>query len=266
MSNPGVSLRPSDAVESSKFDDVDVVLKSVRTCFFDYNGKIAAPGAPAIEVEFENVSDQSTFKEHYTAGDAAKLVPSSDGRRFEPVITDGGSSPAGLGKNSNAMQLITSILNAGFPEDRLTDEVTPFTGLKAHMNRVTQNSAKNSKDKGAQDRTVLVVTKIHALPGEKGASAGAKKGPAKVLQGPTPAPAAAQGGDDADDINALAVATVMEVLGEAGTPLSVKDVNTKVFGKLGTNPLRNRVVQRMYQKDFFPSGPWTFENQTLSLG
>lgn len=252
MSNPGVSLRPSDAVESSKFDDVDVTLKSVTTGFFDYNGKIAAPGAPAIKVVFEGdySGEKFEFIEHYTAGDAAKLVPSQDGKKFDPV-----GEASGIGKSTNAMQLITSIINAGFPEDRLTDEVTVFQGLKAHMNRVAQKSAKKADEK---DRTVLVVSKILALPGEKVTGA---KAPGRVLQGPKPAAQAAAGAapatTDASDIEALVSTTVMEILAaKGGGPVAQKDLNSELFKKLSTDPRRNVAVQWFYKNA--ANGPWAY--------
>lgn len=148
------SLQPENAVGGGAVADGVYLIKDIEAKMFDYGGK--AEAVPAICVTYHS-DDGVETGQFYSAGNGAKLHPSGDGKRFEVI-----------GKNSNAFQWIGSILNAGFPKDKVDDDVTVFKGTRVLVESKAQPKRTGLKDQ-TEGKTIVLVSKILALPGAKSA-------------------------------------------------------------------------------------------------
>lgn len=240
-----VSLRPGDAQQGGFLDDVDVTFREVSAEIFDFNGK-SKPGT-CIKVAFETEDGQEKI-EYYRVGSPEKLVPSGDRRR---ILAVGGAT--GIMSRSKGYHLITSIINAGFPEDKVSDDVSVFSGLRAHVNLTTLPEKFKGDDGQDKENKAVLVTKILSLPWE---NQGPAKGGAKRASAPraaaTSAPAQQAAAAPAADgaIAEKAAATVSEIIAEAGGSIARVKLNQQVFRKLANDSDRNAVVQLVGNPEF----------------
>jgi len=268
-----LSLRPSDAQAGAFLDDVDVTLKECRFVVWDYMGKASKPST-ALKITMED-PDSITHEQYYSAGDPDKVLPSPDGKTLIPQ-----AGATGLNNNTNALAFISSIINAGFPEDKLGSDASVFDGLGAHVNQVAQPKRQGLKDQ-KEGKTYLLVTKITRLPWEAA--------PAKVAKGapvakPSPAPVAGPrpvqppmsqagqpGGGNGDGVlTEKARATVISILTEKGGTVPRSKLSQEAFRLLASDPDRNAIVKLVYDDAFLQQsvaeGVFAFDGTTVSLG
>lgn len=234
--NKTVSLRPTDAVQGGLLDDADVTVTGARFDFFTYSSGQSGVGAI---LDFED-ADGKTTEQFYSAGDANKFVPSDDKTRL--LIT---GNATGLNKSSNTYELLSSLVSSGFPEDKLADgNIGAIVGLKAHVNRKAMPKSKDSD----KERSVLVVTKIHSLPGETTAKGGGKKA-AGTKAAAAPAAAASS------EIDAEATGVVIGLLAENGGSIERSKISQLAFQKLQAekNPNKSKITTRVFAEDFLKS-------------
>jgi hypothetical protein len=119
-----VSLRPSEMVEGGAVPvDQNLTWKNPEFVLFDYQGK--AKNTTALHLTL--VSDDGTeHEQYYSVGDPERFSPSEDGKRVDPV----GAAQA-LSKSSNFYLLMDALVKAGFPENRIGDDITILNGLVA---------------------------------------------------------------------------------------------------------------------------------------
>lgn len=289
----GVSLKPSEASSGGAvIDDVDVRIVGCRFNLWDYNGTIQAP-VLALKVTFlDDEGNQS--EQQFSAGDTKHFVPNEDGTEAVQV----GSIPT-LNDNTNAMAFMASLVNSGFPEDKILDKVSVFEGTKVHVKQAPQ--PKRAGIKNAQPnqgaKTVLLVNKIHELPWEPAAQAamqaigagaqaaaagkpkvaGAPKAaapkqaaPAMAAQAPAVlAAAVAQAhapGGNGEALDGEARQAVLEMLLAKGGTMAKAALAADAFKFLSTHPKRNEMVTLIYKDEFLKGGPWSFDGSTLSMG
>lgn len=169
----GVSL--AQFSQGGLIDDIDITIVDAAFAEWDYNGSIASP-VLALAVQFED-GDGKTYDQYYSAGDLQYFVPSDDGTMAVPV-----GDKQLLNDNTNAAKFFASLLECGFPEDKLGGgNVKCMVGTKGHVNRVAQpkrqgliRGGKNAE----KEATVLLMSTITELPGE-----GPKKVAGKVATG-----------------------------------------------------------------------------------
>ena len=176
----GLSLRPSSfTIGGGLIDDVDVEITSARFVTYDYDGKAEKP-ALCLLLQLKD-SDGTEHAQYYSAGDTAYFVPSEDPKKPElngiTIVKVG--EKENLNGGTNAALMLNSLVQSGFPEDKLDDgDVRVLEGLVGHVNRVPQPKRSNiARKEGARDPMVLVFTKIISLPGEQ------KKGAAGKISG-----------------------------------------------------------------------------------
>ena len=250
----GASMRPSSYVAGGGLlDNVDVTWKKVRFEMFDYGGKVQA--TPCLKVDME-LEDGSEVEQYFSAGSAADWNPSKDGTKLVAV-----GNAKGINENSNMAILVNSLIEAGFPEDKLDDDCTVFEGMNTHVIRVKAPERKglsntNTRSDGRTfDRMNLVVDTINKFPWDKKttkAAGGSGGGTAKKEEA-------------GDDVEERATEVVREVLGEATGPMDKKTLSTKVFNAMKGDPLRNKVSQLAFNEDFLSNGPWTYNGKTITL-
>lgn len=265
----GVSLKPSDAVQGGGlFDDVDATITQCRFKSWDYNGAIKSP-VLGLGVTFQNEdADGFTFEQVYSAGNLQHFVPSDDGRFAVPVGT-----LTGLQESSNAMAFLKSLVNCGFPEDKIERDISVFEGCKVHVNRVPQQQRKGLDQAGAKAKDILVVTKIHSLPGEAGKAVAAGAGkkaaaPAKAKAATASVAASSESSSGNGHVHQKAVETLLSILAAKGGSVKKLSVAQEAFKLLATDPDRNAVCQIVFKDEFLSEAgqPWSFDGQTVAMG
>lgn len=262
-----VSINPAQAVAGgSLIDDADVIVRSVRTGFTDYNGTIQVP-VPALLITYQT-ADGAVQQQFYSAGDQKNFVPSDDQRRFVRV-----GKQTGLGETTNALGWILSAINSGFPADKVGDDVSVFDGMECHITKVPQPKRSFAQGTAAPvggEKTYLVVSKIHKLPWEnKGMVAAAPMMQTSPMVAAAPAPVPAQPSAPAANLHGKATQTVMAILISKGGQIAKAQIAQEAFSQLAKDPERNAVVQMIYN-DAFLSGAmgavtWQFDGTTIKL-
>src|SRR2546428_11523323 len=254
------SLRPSDFTTGGLIDDVDVTVTEARFVMWDYAGQVR-DAVPALAVTMETGGEGTpiteTYTQYYSAGDSRNLMPSSDGKALEVV---GGSG--GLKSSSNAGNFLVSLVNAGFPEERLLDgDISVMDGLEAHVHRIPQPERKGlvkTPKQGDREATILVVSKIHRFPWEKAKAkaAGASvskmppsKGPATAAE--AHAAAAAHGAPQGNEAQVEKARTVvLGILTQLGGSVLKNRLTAEEFKRLASDPDRQAIVGMVYHDAF----------------
>ena len=170
------SLNPETFTEGGGLiDDVDVVFEECSFTMFDYNGKVV-PGVPSLKVEMSCEDFDDNIEQFFSMGSSKDWIPSEDGSQLISV-----GSVTSIRMTSNGGIFLKSLIDAGFPVDELGDDITVLNGLQAHVIRVPAPKRPGLKKKVRDDgkeyeETILIVSEIIAMPGEKKKPKGAPKG------------------------------------------------------------------------------------------
>lgn len=248
----GASWRPDDMVAGGLIDDVDARIVSSRLVEWDYQGKIENP-VLALKVEFQPLDEKGQtsgdpVEQHFSAGELSKFQPSPDGKRAVPV-----GNSKNLNNNSNAALFVISAVTAGFPPDKIGDDVSVLEGMVCHVNRVTQPKRRGLAQQQTGDRApeVLVITKIHSLPWEKKAIATTTKAAPRPAAAPAaPAPASAPAAAEvSDDVLVEMYTAIGEVLASNGGKLERAKLQMAMFKQLNATKSKNRTAILNLVKD-----------------
>ncbi len=249
------SLKPDTYSAGGLVDDIDVSFTKLRFVEWDYQGTIPNP-ALALCLEMEDDEGEGHIQ-YFSAGDIKNWKPSDDGKR---LVRSGTAST--LNDNTNMSQLITSMINAGFPENKLEEDVSIFEDMYCHVLRKAQPKRAGlvQQAEGERERTVLLVTEIHKMPWEK---KGKSKAKTKAKAKPAEDKADEGGGDD---LSTKASDTVLEILlGQGGGPITKVELSKAVFKKLGKDSDRNKIVQMVHTEDFLTTGEWSYDGAAITL-
>jgi len=253
-SAPGLVSMAPDTFTTGLFDDADGEITDCQSTVFDWGGAVPAD-TPAFAIEITDANG-SQHTQYYSLGKSEDWEPSEDGRGFVPK-----SGKSGINRTTNLGMLIESMVECGYPVENLAsgDLKAAFTGLKAHwIIKKTERTGLVRAGKNADRPTgVLIVNKIHALPGTKSAAPASKaavggKANGAATTAKTTAAKPADAGDF-DDVDEILVPAVLEALGDAEGGLEkkqlVKIANT-VFNTAENKALRNKAIGRANQPGF----------------
>ena len=200
----GVSIRPSEFVEGGAVPvDRNLLWKECRFANFDYTKKDGTVVASTISAKIVYQDDEGTeYTQHYSAGDPNRFQPSAGGKTLEAL-----TSSENLSKSSNYYILMNALINAGFPENRLAEDISVLDGLYTHNIGIPEpkrSGLVRETAEGARERVISVPDSIIKLPweGKAGKAALAKK-------------AAAPAEESTEDAEADALAMVTEMLADA---------------------------------------------------
>lgn len=269
----GVSLKPSDAVAGGgKLDNSDVTITKMRFRTWDYNGTIAAP-VLGLQVEFD-LHDGGQVPQVYSAGDLKNFVPAEDGLSAVPI-----GHLSGLVESTNAMAFIASLVNVGFPEDKVGDDISVFEGMQVHLDEQPQPK-RGGKASGGDNKQIALATKLLAMPGEK--TKGAAKGQAGqaktqgTVAGPkkSAAPVASQApptnGAVDDALMTETTGHVLAVLTGKGGAVEKKVLANELFKLVQKEKNRNAIMQLAFKDQYLSGGmgdvPFSFDGTTIALG
>lgn len=229
------SLLPGDAIESGFLDGVTATIVSARAVMHTYQNRPDLEPFPAIAVTFQPEGDGKSSIQHYKVGKGEHRVPSDDGLRFKHF------GKGGLPKGSNGFAFIVSLINGGFPQDKISDDLSVLDNCVVKL----RSEAVPKQNEGDKDRSIVLVEKVETLPWEnKVAAKGSKKTAAATATPKAPAPAAATPMDD-EAAKDAATAAVVAILSDKKNASGVakKDIGTLAFKTLSQNPNRNNAVK-----------------------
>lgn len=252
-----ISFDPDEAQEGGGgvVQAVSGAVLSFECVLWDYRGTIAVP-VPAIHVhgDYEDEEgEDADFDEYYSGGDPSRLKPSKDGKKFI-AVTEG----AGLVKTCKAMQLLNSIVSAnGGDKEIVTDnthDIKGLDGINVDMQRKPDiDRAGLEPAKGGRKRTILLVTDINALPGEKpskkkkGAKKKASKGKAAAIRTKT-------------------IEAVCAVVEFNDGEVEAADLSQMIFKKNKKDSDVKAMTELAADEDFLNDDdtPWEFDGTTLT--
>lgn len=178
-----VSLRPSTFSQGGGLlgdADIEVIRARFTT---GYGGNSTAEDATTFMLVMKD-GDATEHTQYWSCGQG--FVPSetgdeeSNGLFLVPV-----SDKTAPNSSSNMAMCLTSLVNAGLPEDLLEGPISALEGLKAHVDRIPapkrSGLPKRSGPNADREQTILVFTSILMLPGET-----PKTAQGKVAQMPKP--------------------------------------------------------------------------------
>jgi hypothetical protein len=262
-SKGGVSFRPDSYVEGGGLlGDVDVTFVSCEFLLWDYNGN-SPNSVPAFKAELEVDGQEEHVEQYFSCGKDTDWEPSEDGKSLVPI-----GKATGLNKNCNFAMLVNSMIEAGFPADKIDNDCSIFEGLVAHVVRVPEPKrpglVRQPRADGKEyEKTIMVVDSIIKLPWE---GKNAKKGTGAAKKGTTAAKgkeAEETGGDD--EIKEKVQGAIMEILAKNPKGIDKKKLAGEVFKYFKDDPDKQACVKLAYDDDFLGDGMWTYEDGKVSM-
>lgn len=246
-------------------NDLNLTWKDPKFVLWDYNGTVPTKN-PALRVILVDEDGVET-EQYWSAGDAKNWVPSSDAKRL--VATGTAETVV---RSTNMGILIDSLVNSGYPEDQISDDVSVFAGMVAHMIQVPAPKRAGlaatptaRSDGRVFEKTILVVDNVVTMPGEK-------KGTTKrKAAGPTPAKT-----DASDDgaLNAKTAAMLKKLLednlGEHSDGLMKVEIPKLAFAEMRGDADRDSMVKLVFEDEFLSDGGgdpaiWKYADGKVSL-
>ena len=246
----GISLKPSALIElTGLIGDEDIIIKEARFEMFDYNGKRAP--SPAARFCLDR-GDGEEVQQYFSLGKATDWLPSDDGKTLTPV-----GKATGLANSSNWAIFVTALVNAGFPENKIEDDITCFEGLEGHVDRIPAPERKGLVNK-KEDATVLVMTKIHKLPWEKKGKKGSGSSSSKSSSNGKNSPSSSS--DTGSAVTGKASSFILGVLAKYPDGIEKSLLPTEAFSMLKDDPDRNAIVKLIFEDEFLNSSEnWKLE-------
>jgi hypothetical protein len=256
MTTKGVSIKPSDFSKGGFLDDEDVIFQKLR---FMRGEDTDIENYPDLEEKLFvglTVTDESgeEINQYYSAGVLEYFEPSEDGKRAVPV-----STASTLRENCNFAIFAASIVNAGYPEDKLSDDISIFEGLHCHMSRVPPPKRSGL----GEGSPILVVEKIHEPYPWDGAGKKAKAKPEPEAKSAPKITAVEASSDLAEKTTEIIMGILIDNDGE---PIKKTSLFKVMLGKLAKNGKdRKNIIKLASDDDFLEAGDWAFDGTTLSL-
>jgi len=245
----GVSIKPSNLSSGGILNDVVMSVSSSRFEMFAFGD---SGERPAIVFRGET-EDGEERVQAWSCGKEGDWSPSEDGRELLPL-----SSKTSLHEKSNAGMLLASLINSGFPEEDVDEDISVFEGGEYHFIQVKPEGREDLEDEDGHKRkvgTVPIVDQIVNMPGKGGSKASSRSSKtsksssktAKASSKVKPADKASskskatdKGGDDDES---RAKAAILATLEEMGDEAKEQGVNREDLGSRAYSNVTGRGKQ-----------------------
>jgi len=250
----GVSIRPSQFVEGGAVPvDRNLLWGPCRFNLFDYTRKDGTVVATTVAAKIHYKDDEGTeYDQEYSAGDPNRFAPSADGKTLEAL-----TSSENLSKSSNYYILMNALINAGFPENKLGEDISVLDGLYTHNIGIPEpkrSGLVRETAEGARERVISVPDSIIKLPwenkGKAAPAAAAKKAAASV-------------DEDAGDAEADALMMVTEMLADADKVTRQQVATKAIRGK--NQPVAKLVFSPKFAEVLTGAG-FVLDGEEISAG
>jgi len=220
--------------------DRNLLWEKCRFTLFNYTKKDGTVVATttAAEIAYKD-DDGQEFVQNYSVGDPERFLPSEDGKTLVQV----GASEA-LSKSSNFYLLINSLINAGFPENKLSDDISTLDGLYTYNIGLPEPKRAGLQRAVAEgevqrEKVISVPSQVLRLPWEKGKGKPAAKAPAAATE---------EEGND-EDATAKTLDFVANHLDEEGNTTRQK-LAVAVFKELAKDPDKDAIAGLIFKPEF----------------
>lgn len=279
-----LSLRPSTFSQGGGLiDDIDVTVTRARFVSYDFEGK-SDSGPKLCILGVLTDADGNEHPQYWSAGDLQYFAPSEDPKNPDlngiTIVQVG--EKTNLNGSTNAALFLNSLVQAGFPEDKLDEgDLRVLEGMVMHVNRVPQPKRSNLPQKpGQSDKApmVLVCTAIKTLPGDtpkpNTTKAAAGKSTASTPQTNSKATAGASsaagngGGADPALVEKLTGCLIETFAINEVTSLKKAQIAQKLFATVDKgDPDRSKLVSLASKDEVLKSlDGFTFDGTTLTIG
>ena len=247
-----VSLNPETFSDGGGglIDDVDGEFTDFKFDMRDLKG--GSNFNPYLCANFK-VEDED-YEMFWSCGGAANWEIGAGGKSLKAKGTQ-----KGVNKGSNLGIFLSSLYNAGFPKDRLGNDIEILNGLQAHMIRVPAPERKSlnrpPRPDGREPAGIPTVSKINKLPWEKAAGKG--KGKAAGAGAKPPA--------SNEALESEVVGIILTTLADNPEGIAKKDVIKAVVG--GASPDTRGAAMQMANNDTWLKGrsEWAYEGGVVKL-
>jgi hypothetical protein len=227
------SLDPDDAGEGKAlFDEGDVEFTHAAVEIFDYRGQ--SEPATGVRLKMRGLAPNAEgeipeLDEFYRFDTPDKFVPSADNKRVIPVSDD--EEKQKLWAKCDGVQLMKALADSGVSRTLLkAGDISVLQGAKFRVIRVNKKDKNGAlvKNKKGYAVTLIVPSKLIAMPGEKAAG----KTAAKSTAAKTAAPAASSNGavdlsTVSDDLRERTIGYIVDAVSKA--PVAKKGIAGAVF-------------------------------------
>jgi len=249
----GVSIRPSEFVEGGAVPvERNLLWKECRFNLFNYTKKDGTVVATTIAAKIKFVDDEGTeYEQQYSAGDPNRFAPSADGKTLEAL-----TESANLSKSSNYYILMNALIYAGFPENRLGDDISVLDGLYTHNIGIPEpkrSGLVREAAEGARERVISVPDSIIKLPWENKGKAAPAKG--KATTAPTE--------EDTGDAEADALTMITEMLADADMVTRQQVATKAIRGK--NQPVAKLVFGQKFA-DVLTGAGFSLDGEEITAG
>jgi hypothetical protein len=186
-------------------NDIRATITKAEFVMTDYGGRAKMGKKPAAHLVLEEPDGTVHDDQWWTCGKTEDWVPSEDGHFLVPM-----GLKNQINKKSFLGRLLGSVMEQGFPKDKVSADIAFLEGLEAHWRqqstgRKTQRDGKDTE----YDETVLCVAQIFKYPwekksggggGKKSTSSGSKSAAKSVGSGGGGGSGDAGGGGNAEDV------------------------------------------------------------------
>lgn len=268
-----ISMFPGDFIKGGLVNDIDVEITGAVFCTWDYGGK-SLDKALALRLSMKDMASGEEYEQYWSAGDPANFTivdENGEGGQSEGVAL-ASTTKAGMNDNTNTAHLMVSLLNCGYPKDRLEQfTCADVIGLQGHVLRVPapkRPGLKQEPQQEGREQTILTFTKIIKLPWEKKSGAAVKKTTAAAAK--KTAPAAGPSTDAPDgELDAIGIQVLTEMLEAEGTlplkGLKVSFLRYIAKAKVATAPQRNPLAQLVSTEEWLLSNGFMVEEGEVTL-
>lgn len=241
-----MSFKPSEAVAGGGAPDGRYTITGAKVG--EYTGKNGKTWPCALILELTTPEGTVFDGCVYSAG---KTVLAND---------EGTGFTGALNNTCNAYDLMVSIVNAGFPEENLDNDCSVLVGLDADWRNQAQRKRTGLGEDNSKPTQILLVTEIHALPGEDAPKA------TKKLAGKAAAAAPAAKAKAPAGVNAKAASIVSDILTTAGGSLGLQQLKVKVFAAVRQDPAKDQIIGLLGKPEFLGgSDAWTYDADDKTL-
>jgi len=256
-----LSLKPSDANSMAGLADSVVTIRNPIFLVQPFEGKDAKGKTITLEktrarLQFELEGVDNLVTRSYNVSDSAIIVPGPDGFTLEAAE---GRDPeqTRLNDKSAWIQFTQHLVDAGFPEDAIQDDIRFLEGVRVQLMEKVE-VYKNLKDEhgNAQESRREVPQKY--LGRVAGGAASAKAGNGK------PVSAVAQADQETDDRSAIEAA-MLTILSEG--PVSKPQLVQKINSAFAANRQLQLKALKLVSSDVYlkSSATWKFDGKQVAL-
>jgi hypothetical protein len=240
--------------------DMNLTVKTARFSLFTYPNTNTQTTAALLDLVND---DGHEFNQAYSVSDPGKFIPSEDGKTLVAV-----GDAQELVKSSNFFLLMNAFVNAGFPENRLGDDISVIEGYYGYWIGIPEPSRPGLNRQpaaGARPKVYSVPSKTLRLPWEKKPAGG--KAPAVRSTVPAAvAKAEASQSATSEDVDpvALSLKFVRDTVKEGTMTRQV--LAGRVFKDLAKDPNKNAIAGAIFKltaEDYITAG-YTLDGENVT--